>query len=245
MVLLEVTRHEFLAKLHVTLQPRGYLEIGVFSGDSLRLVNRGTPAIGIDPDPHLHGHFPGTTQVYRMTSDQFFEDFITPEIRDPSMDLAHIDNVLAGSLDLAFIDGMHLFEYALRDFMNVEQYSNPRTVVVLDDVLPRNQHEAAREQCPGDWTGDVWKVPRILQSTRGDLQMYLVNTEPTGTAVVYGLDPTSTKLQDVYDQAITWGLDQWQTVPQEVLDREGAIPAEEALSRISAYLLTVDLQENT
>ena len=28
----------------------------------------------------------------------------------------------APTLDLVFIDGMHLFEYALRDFMNVERY---------------------------------------------------------------------------------------------------------------------------
>lgn len=230
-----VTRHQFLAMLHQVLQPRGYLEIGVFSGDSLRLVNRGTPAVGIDPNPHLHGHFPGTTMVKRRTSDQFFEDFHPMLDGEPENEEQVALNWLP-YLDLAFIDGMHLFEYALRDFMNIEQYSNPRTVVVLDDVLPRNQHEAAREQCPGDWTGDVWKVPRILQSTRPDLQMHLVDTEPTGVAVVYGLDSTSTKLQDVYDQAITWGLDQWETVPQEVLDREGAIPAEEALVRVSAYL---------
>lgn len=223
-----ITRHQFLAMLHEHLKPRGYLEVGVFSGDSLRLVHRGTPAIGIDPNPHLHGHFPGTTQVARTTSDNYFE------AGPPALEY----------IDLAFIDGMHLFEYVLRDVMNVERHSNPRTVVVLDDVLPRNQHEAARDQCPGDWTGDVWKVPRILQSTRPDLQMHLVDTAPTGVAVIYGLDPASTRLQEVYDQALTWGLDQWETVPQEVLDREGAIPTEEALARISAYLLTVDLQEN-
>lgn len=222
------TRHEFLAMLHATLQPRGYLEIGVFSGDSLRLVHRSTPAIGIDPEPHLHGHFPGTTMVARTTSDNYFE------AGPPALEY----------IDLAFIDGMHLVEYALRDFINVEKYSNPRTVVVLDDVLPRNQHEAAREQCPGDWTGDVWKVPRVLSMSRTKLHVHLVDTQPTGTAVVYGLDATSTRLHDMYDQVIAWGLDQWQTVPQEVLDREGAIPPERALEEISAYLLTVDLQEN-
>lgn len=224
------TRHQFLAQLHEYLKPRGYLEIGVFSGDSLRLVRRGIPAIGIDPNPHLHGHFPGTTQVARTTSDNYFE------AGPPALEY----------IDLAFIDGMHLFEYALRDFMNVEKYSNPRTVVVLDDVLPRNQHEAAREQCPGDWTGDVWKTPRIISMLRAGtgLTVDMVNTDPTGTAVVYGLDPESHRLQDMYDQVIAWGLDDWNTVPQEILDREGAISPGEALERISAYLLTVDLQEN-
>ena len=166
------SRHEFLAMLHERLKPRGYLEIGVFSGDSLRLVHRGTPALGIDPDPHLHGHFPGTTQVARTTSDNYFET------GPPALE--HID--------LAFIDGMHLFEYALRDYLNIEQYANPRTVVVLDDVLPRNQHEAAREQCPGDWTGDVWKVPKLLESNRPRLHQHWVDTSPTGTYVVYGFE---------------------------------------------------------
>jgi hypothetical protein len=222
------TRHEFLAMLHERLKPRGYLEIGVFSGDSLRLVQPGKPAIGIDPDPHLHGHFPGTTQVYRMTSDHFFG----PPLR--AEDDGHGQYVL-DNLDLAFIDGMHLFEYALRDFMNVELHSNRRTVVVLDDVLPRNQHEAARDQCPGDWTGDVWKVPRILQLLRPDLQVILVDTQPTGTCVVFDLDRTSHRVQDMYDQMIAWGLDQWNTVPDEVLSREEAVQPAQALEAIEFY----------
>lgn len=221
------TRHEFLLQLHETLKPRGYLEIGVFSGDSLRLVQRGTPAIGIDPAPHLHGHFPGTTQVAKETSDEFFSK---PGLIEQ----------WGVPIDLAFIDGMHLFEYALRDFMNVEKYANPRTVVVFDDVLPRNDHEAAREQCPGDWTGDVWKAPRILQLQRPDLQVYTVNTFPTGTAVVFGLDPTSTKLQDSYNRVMSYGLDQWNTVPQEIINREGVLAPVDALDLISVYLETVE-----
>jgi hypothetical protein len=205
--------------LHEHLKPRGYLEIGVFSGDSLRLVQRGTPAIGIDPDPHLHGHFPGSTSVARTTSDNYFES------GPPALEY----------LDLAFIDGMHLFEFALRDFMNVELYGNRRTVVVLDDVLPRNQHEAARDQCPGDWTGDVWKVPRILQLLRPDLQVILVDTQPTGTCVVFDLDRTSHRVQDMYDQMIAWGLDQWNTVPEEVLSREEAVQPAQALEAIEFY----------
>jgi hypothetical protein len=228
-----VTRHEFLAMLHEHLKPRGYLEIGVFSGDSLRLVRPGIPAIGIDPYPHLHGHFPGTTMVKRRTSDQFFEDFHPLLDGEPKDDQVALDWLLA--LDLAFIDGMHLYEYALRDFMNIERYSNPRTVVVFDDVLPRNDQEAAREQCPGDWTGDVWKTPRVLQMYRPELNIILVDTQPTGTCVVFGLSQEDPK-PDLYDTVMTLGLDRWNDVPQEVLDREGAVSPQEVLARISAYL---------
>ena len=50
------------------------------------------------------------------------------------------------SLDLSFIDGMHLFEYVLRDFMNVERFSRWDTAIVLDDMLPRDVDEAARDR---------------------------------------------------------------------------------------------------
>lgn len=239
-----VTRHEFLAMLHEKLQPRGYLEVGVYSGDSLRLVHPGTPAIGIDPAPHLQGHFPGTTRVFAMTSDQFFEDIVTPEIRDPNMDLAHIDNILAAHLDLAFIDGMHLFEFALRDFLNIEQYANPRTVVVLDDVMPRNQHEAARTQCPGDWTGDVWKVPSLLGAYRRDLKLHWVDTEPTGTAVIYGFGQGGSKV-DVFERVESLGLEGWEAVPDDVINRVQAIGPHEALELIALHQLTLETQEQS
>lgn len=224
-----VTRHEFLAQLHATLRPRGYLEVGVQHGTSLALAK--CLAVGIDPAPMLQGHFPGTTQVYQTTSDDFFFTSHRP--------LEHSFRVLA-TLDLAFIDGMHLFEYALRDFENIEQHANSRTVVVFDDVLPRNQHEAARDQCPGDWTGDVWKVPRLLESFR-NLKIHVVNTTPTGTAVVYGFpdkDP-----QPIWSQIKHLGLEGWEEVPDDVINRVEAVDPDWALQQIATHLLTVETQE--
>lgn len=219
------TRHEFLASLHSTLQPRGYLEIGVQFGDSLRLAR--CPALGIDPDPQLRYHFSTRTLVARTTSDNYFE------AGPPALE--HID--------LAFIDGMHLFEYALRDFQNVERYANERTVVVLDDVLPRNQHEAARVQCPGDWTGDVWKVPKLLETNRSRLHQHWVNTEPTGTYIVYGFDPMVEK-DDIWQRLQGLGLEAWEQVPEDVINRAEAVSPEWALEQIAAYLLTLETQED-
>jgi Predicted O-methyltransferase len=213
------TRHEFLAMLHANLKPRGYLEIGVLFGDSLRLAQ--CPAIGIDPDPRIRYHL--SSQVYATTSDDFF-----------SVD--HTRELLTFDIDLAFIDGEHLYEYALRDFMNIERYSNPRTVIVFDDVLPRNQAEAAREQCPGDWTGDVWKVPQLLRTYRPDLKILMVDTEPTGTCVVFGLNAESKKLHNMYNIIMNLHLDEVQEVPEEVLSREHAIGAEHALEQVLVSL---------
>ena len=63
-----------------------------------------------------------------------------------------------GVVDLAFIDGMHLFEYALRDVFHTERHTRWTSVMVLDDMLPRSVDEAARDRHTDAWTGDVFKV---------------------------------------------------------------------------------------
>ena len=40
------------------------------------------------------------------------------------------------TLDLAFIDGMHHFEFALRDFINVEKYCSADSIILIHDVYP-------------------------------------------------------------------------------------------------------------
>lgn len=205
------TRHEFLQQLHEILKPSTYLEIGVQSGASLALAQHSKVAIGIDPAPTLSVGIPHWAKVIEATSDEFF----TLGAKD----------VLAGPVDLAFIDGMHLWEYALRDFMNIEKYSTPDTVVVFDDVLPYNQEIAARKQPPGDWTGDVWKLYYILTDLRPDLDVWLMNTAPTGLMVVTNPNPQSWTLSAAWS-AIN---DRWgkiEEVPDEIINRERAISPE-------------------
>lgn len=185
-----MTRHEFLAALHEILRPATYLEVGVQYGTSLNLAIHSATAIGIDPEPLI---LPTGNQVlYTMTSDCFFDKIREGgTTRTLEADGKRWDHGVRRSIppvDLAFIDGMHLFEYALRDFCNIERYCHPRSVVVFDDVLPRNQYEARRlapgDPVLGDWTGDVWKVHSFLQLLRPNLAFRLVDTQPTGTMVV-------------------------------------------------------------
>lgn len=227
-----LTRHQFLARLHKELQPRAYLEIGVFQGDSLMLAQ--CPAIGVDPTPHVGRGLPATTAIVPATSDAFFEASI----------LSHqIGSYVGSHLDLVFIDGMHLYEFALRDFQNCEEYANPRTVIVFDDVLPRNQHEAARQQCPGDWTGDVWKTARLIHNFRRDLKSYWVNTAPTGTFVVYGFQP-DVKHQNIYSLIEHMGLEAWETVPDDVINRADAVEPDWVLEQLAAYMSELATQES-
>jgi hypothetical protein len=115
--------------------------------------------------------------------------------------------VLAHPIDFAFIDGMHLVEYALRDFINCEERSHPGGLIALDDVLPYADEIAHREPLPGDWTGDVWKLWPILAEWRPDLKITMVDVEPTGLMVVQGLDPVDgpRRLRNNYDAICeTW-----------------------------------------
>ena len=209
------TRHEFLAQLHELLKPRHYLETGVQYGSSLNLAVHSEQAIGIDPLPLCQPH--GNQHIFTVTADDYFQYYIAAE----------------DWIDFAFIDGSHLFEDALRDFINVEHYGHKNTVVVFDDVLPYNAEIASREILPGDWTGDVWKIYYILTLHRPDLTVFLVDTWPTGTMVVHNLDPSDTVLPFCYQQL----LDKYQSiedVPQDILGRSQAVSPQYVLNHLGA-----------
>ena len=182
--------HEYLGLMHRILEPEAYLEIGVDAGDSFALAQGFS--IGIDPNLRLEK--PVTTgktavKLFRCTSDEFFLNYNT-------------QHELAGRhLGLAFIDGLHLFEFALRDFMNVEQYSDGNTLVLFHDTLPYMPEIADRAPVPGDpaWTGDVWKIVEILERYRPELYLRHVNVAPTGLLAVANLSPSNQVLRQNYE----------------------------------------------
>jgi hypothetical protein len=205
-----MTRHELLEGLHKKTRPRTYLEIGIRTGRSMVLSR--CRSIGVDPLFKIDNPIHCDVQLIKATSDDFFAG------DEP---LAHFDGV---PVDLAFIDGMHLSDFALRDFMHIEPFMADTGVVVLDDVLPRNGLEAARDRKTEPWTGDVYKVVEILRRRRPDLVVLIVNTAPTGTAVILGVDQASAVLKDAYAQEEPYLLQpDPQTPPLEYLDRSIAI----------------------
>jgi len=234
-----VRRHDFLKQLHTLARPRNYLEIGVNDGRSLALSR--VPSIGVDPAFKIKSSIRVDVHLVKATSDDFFA---RPDPihhlrsgRNPLRNLQRgrtpFGHYVGGgpTLDLAFIDGLHLFEFALRDFMNVERFSRWSSMIVFDDVLPRNVDEAARDRHTGAWAGDVYKVAIALRQHRPDLVVLTMNTNPTGLLIVLGADPFNRVLHERYDRLLTeWVTPDPQDVPSEILNRVGAIDPEAFLA---------------
>lgn len=208
--------HDFLSDVHSVLKPKVYMEVGVQHGYSLNRASAADVAVGIDPFPLIAAR--GNQTIYPMPSDEFFSE-MKPYI-----------------VDFGFIDGLHLYEQALNDFINMEYYCMPHSVIVMDDVLPRNQAEANRVQCPGDWTGDVWKVTQILLRYRSELKIVEVNTQPTGTLLVYGFHagPPSTGVNKLRAHALSEYME-LDTVPDNVINRAYAVEPEAALYELKEW----------
>jgi Methyltransferase domain len=168
-----------LARIHEHLKPATYLEIGVDQGLSFEIISPETLALGVDPNPRLLKPLAPRQRVFAKTSDDFFEQ-------------CDVDSELEGkTLDLAFIDGMHQMEFALRDFINVEKYCSADSIILIHDVYPIDATSAARERASLFWSGDIWRLILILKKYRPDLMVNVIATRPTGLAIVQNLDPQS------------------------------------------------------
>jgi hypothetical protein len=187
------TRFEYLTLLDQVqreLRPRTYVEIGVRFGTSLQLAVPGTTCVGIDPAAEVRYPVPRHTEIFNLKSDDFFA---TRDLRE----------VLGGRpVDMAFIDGMHWFEYALRDFANIEAACSPGSVVFMHDCYPIDAASATRERTTKLWSGDVWKTTLALRELRPDLEIVTLDAKPTGLAMVTQLDPSSTVLVENMAAAI-------------------------------------------
>lgn len=200
---------QVLKMIHLALQPQNYLEIGVRHGTSLVLAEGN--AVGVDPHPELRVSLPETTSLVQQPSDTFFS-----EARHP---------ILRSKPDLVFIDGMHLFENVLRDFMHVERIASPNTVVVIDDILPNEPEQATRTRNTRIWCGDVWKLYYTLTQLRPDLVVLPIDASPTGMMLVTNLDPTNRVLWEQYNPLVARWTQTEHLPPQSVLTREIVLPA--------------------
>lgn len=179
---------QVLQRIHRHLRPRTYVEIGVETGATLRLVQPGTRALGVDPEPKIGFELPENARVFAQTSDEFFA----------RTDLAAELNGLP--VDLALIDGMHHFEFALRDFMNLERVCASGSVILIHDCFPHDRTTAERKRVMQFWSGDIWRLVVLLKKYRRDLSIHTIAAPPTGLAMVRNLDPGSRFIADNMDR---------------------------------------------
>jgi hypothetical protein len=183
---------EVLAHMHRALRPDTYLEIGVETGATLRLAQTAAITVGVDPNLGSIRQSESLThaKLYGCTSDEFFKVQTRASVFENK------------PLNLVFIDGMHCYEFALRDFWNVEKWANPHTVVAIHDVLPILRVVATRERSTKFWVGDVWKALWALLEFRRDLVISVIPTAPSGLAIIRGLDPDRARDESQREVAI-------------------------------------------
>lgn len=169
--------HAVLRWIHEALNPAVYVEIGVLSGCSLALVQPLTLAIGIDPCPHEDGRWPAASRIFALTSNEFFSRH----------DLHHI--VGDRGVDLALIDGLHLFEQVFEDLCHLERYMAPGGLIAVHDTIPLNRETSSRLRTTEFYTGDVWKILPWLRQYRPELDVVTVTTAPGGLTLIRGLNP--------------------------------------------------------
>jgi len=207
---------DVLADLHETRRPRTYLEVGIFRGDSLRLVREDTFCVGVDPEPILTPGDERHCHIERTTSDAFFAG---PRPRE----------LFGGRpVDMVFIDGMHLFEHALRDFLNAEAMASSESLILLHDCLPQDALTSSRDRTTAHWTGDVWKVVVCLLDHRPDLELSIVDVPPAGLCLVSCLNPRDQTLRNSFDalveQYLHMGFEAWEARLADVLRRTAGTP---------------------
>ncbi|HEX2135121.1 MAG TPA: glycosyltransferase, partial [Microvirga sp.] len=185
----------WLDQLHVKLRPRTVVEIGIGDGASLARVRPFSLAIGIDPSATIAYPLQAETRIFPETSDEFFAR-------------RKLDEILGGRpVDFALIDGLHLYEQVLRDFINLERYCNPKSVIAIHDTIPLDEATQSRARDTQFHTGDVWKAVLCLKAFRPDLEILTIATPPTGLTLVMRLDPGSRVLAEAYDEAVARFVD--------------------------------------
>lgn len=186
----------WLAWLHHIVKPKSYVEIGVESGQSLQFAQPPTKAVGIDPE--LRVVYPQETWVklFRLPSDDFFVQHDLRQVLGEKC------------VELAFIDGFHTFDQALKDFINLEHYSKSKTIIAFHDIFPVTPITASRERQSIFSLGDTWKAVLILKKHRPDLKIFTIPTFPSGLTLVTGLDNKSDLLYNKLEKIV----DQWMDV---------------------------------
>jgi hypothetical protein len=148
-----MTRTELINGLIEKYDFKTYLEIGVNTP-----AQPGYNWVGVNI-PVKHGVDPNVETTYKMTSDKFFEKYITQKY------------------DIIFIDGLHLFEQVYRDIINSLENLSDNGIIVVHDCNPITEITQRRDRASDSWHGDVWKSIVKLRIENPDIDICTVNTD--------------------------------------------------------------------
>lgn len=155
-----------------------YLEIGVASGDNLKLIKI-PKKVGVDPSP-------SSPCEYHLTSDDFF-------------------NQNKETFDIIFIDGLHLHEQVLRDVDNALTCLNEGGVIVMHDCMPAQESWQSRTPVPGAWNGDVWKAAAYIRMHYDNVHFCVLDMDhgcgvltPNSSQILYPELPISQMTWDFF-----------------------------------------------
>jgi len=146
---------DVINRLCLTNNANSYLEIGICRGTTFKQVNI-SDKTGVDPYPKLSDVELAEMHVEVLTSDEFFSG----------------NN---RKFDFIFLDGLHTSDQTAKDFANSIQFSNTKTIWLIDDVFPDSNAASARSlntyrisrffevlvnrnNTPVGWQGDVFRV---------------------------------------------------------------------------------------
>lgn len=157
---------------------KNYLEIGVFNGHVFFRV-RSHFKIAVDPEfafdaaRKMGKLFTNPYNLFntyiQKTSDDFF-----------AMDAAKL--FAEKKIQLALVDGMHEYSFALRDIENTLKFLSDDGVIIMHDCNPQTKEEAGsfeewRKKGAGQWNGDVWKTVVHLRSLKNDINVFVLDCD--------------------------------------------------------------------
>lgn len=154
---------------------KNYLEIGVENGHIFFRI-KSTLKVAVDPKflfdfsrrlgKSIINPYNFNNQYFEKTSDDFF-----------AQDAQRV--FAAKKLQLALVDGMHEYQFALRDVENTLHYMQEDGVIIMHDCNPQTAGAAGRFEDweTGEWNGDVWRTIIHLRSQRPDLTAFVLDTD--------------------------------------------------------------------
>jgi hypothetical protein len=172
-------RLQLIQRLMKQKKLSNYLEIGVFNGhiffrirshfkvavdpafkfDALRKIGK----IILNPNNLFN-------QYFEKTADDFF-----------AQDAAQVFS--NKPIQVALIDGMHEYEFALRDIENTLGYLSDDGVIIVHDCNALTKESSSsysdwiRGPGVGTWNGNIWKTILHLRSLRGDLTAFVLDCD--------------------------------------------------------------------